>query len=255
MKHTLMLLIATLLAVSSAIGAPEKEKKKTRRFDCRERVEKAIARYEKGRYNDVRTKLDEVRYQCGGHSVMDTVLYYLGMAHLRGKQPLEAKGHFERLVQHYPNSVFAREALFRIGHAGFLESNPYNRDQTETRRAIRELRVFIETYPESPLVDSARIYLDKCNDKLAHKQYSSARFYHRIDEYEAAIVYYRTLVEEYPRSAYVGESKLYMAQALAKINRGGEALSVVEELLEGDYREEIRRKARQLRASLKKGSS
>jgi hypothetical protein len=46
-----------------------------------------------------------------------------------------------------------------------------------------------------------------------------------------------------------------MAQALAKINRGGEALNVVEELLEGDYKEEIRRKARQLRASLKKGSS
>lgn len=255
MKHIITLAIVALLSVSSAVGAPKKEKEKGRRFDCRERVEEAIARYEKGRYNDVKTKLDEVRYQCGGHSVIDTVLYYLGMAHLRSKQALEAKGHFERLVQHYPNSVFAQEALFRIGHASYQESNPYNRDQTETRQAIRELRVFLETYPEGSLADSARVYLDKCNDKLAHKQFSSARFYHRIDEYEAAVVYYRTLIEEFPHSAYVGQSKLYMAQALVKINRSGEALSVVEDLLEGDYKEEILKKARQLRSSLKKGSS
>jgi outer membrane protein assembly factor BamD len=191
-----------------------------------------------------------VRYECGGDSAMDTVLYYLGMAQLRNDLGVESKGLFERLIQHYPSSVYAEEALFRIGHASYLESNPYDRDQSETRTAIRDLQRFVDTYPHSTLIDSARHYLDKCNDKLAHKQFASARFYHRVEEYEAAIVYYRVLLKEYPASLYAGESKLYLAQALTKINRTGEARMVIEEILEGGYSSEIERKARQIHAAL-----
>jgi len=238
---TIALVIA--FGCGPALAAPQK-KKPRKLYNCTAQLQKAVQRYDKGRYADVKTILEEVRYQCSGNSMIDTVLYYLGMSSLEMKQPVEAVTEFKRLSQNYPNSVFHEETEFRIGQCSFIQSNSYERDQTETRDAIRELTDFIDTYPASVFADSAKLYLDKCIDKLAHKEYSVARFYHKSGQYSAAIVYYQSVLDGYPQSDYVPDSRLYMAVALGKISRPAEARMILTELADGSAGEAIAKKAK-----------
>jgi outer membrane assembly lipoprotein YfiO len=243
-RYRTMLWAVVALLVAAAPSAAKR--KRVKLYDCDGKIAKALERYGHGWYSDARTILEEVLTNCGGHSSIDTAVYYLGMSMLRAGQAVEAKGQFRRLVSNYPSSAFAEEATFRQGQCSFLSSATYDRDQTETQDAIRELAAFLQSSTQPEWVDSARTYIDKCRDKLARKEYMSARFYDRIDKYDAAVVYYRSLIESYPGSTYVPEARLYLAQALARTERVTEARAVAGELLESDYSEDIKRRARQL---------
>jgi outer membrane protein assembly factor BamD len=244
MHRLLFIFVGIIIIATSFTSDAEWKSRRKKRYDCTRDLTRAIARYEKGRYNEAKTILGETKYQCTGHSSMDSILYYLGMSALRAKTPEEARTEFDRLVIDFPNSPFAEEAHFRIGHGSYLSSNPPERDQSKTKDAIRELSGFIDDYPGSVFADSARVYIAKCENKLARKEYETARFYQKLEKYEAAIVYYRALTDDYPESEFVAESRLSIAYCLAKIQRTSEARQVLEQLLEKGPGEEIAKKAR-----------
>jgi len=244
MKKVVVLLCCALVIPATA------RRNRDKKYDCSEKVNKAIERYEKGRYSEVKTILDEVHYNCTGHRVIDTALYYLGMSYLKAKQGIEAQNEFERLLQSFPNSPFADEVRFRIGQSIYLQSTPYNRDQSETRQAIRSFGDYLSLYPNSPFADSVSHYLEKCHDKLAHREFDIARFYHKIEEFDAAIIYYRSTIQEYPESRYIPEAKVFLAGALIATNRTSEAREVLDDLLSGGYTDEIARRSRLLETKL-----
>jgi len=251
MKRTYCLMAFVLICL---VVPPSTFAKRGKLFNCGESLHEGIEAYNRGRDNKATAVLQEVVYQCGGgYAAVDSALYYYGMSLLRSDRAAEAKSQFRRLVETHPDSPFFEEAHFRLGQSSFVQSNAFDRDQTETRQAIDELSDFVRAHPESPWVDSAQAYLKNCRDKLAHKDFASARFYHRIEKYDAAVVYYRTLMEEYPDSRFVPESKLYLAQALSRTNRVTEANLVVNDLLEGEYGEEIKRRAELLQQRLDAG--
>jgi outer membrane assembly lipoprotein YfiO len=231
-------------------SAPAKPRKHRKNFDCHVQVGKAIAKYNKHAYEDVKTILDDVRMECGGSSIIDTVRYYLGMTYLKTKGYIDAQTEFEQVTQNYPNSAYAEECHFRTGECSFLDSHPYNRDQTKTIDAIRQLNEFIDLYPSSAWVDSARSCIVKCHDKLAHKEFDSARFYTRIREYEAAAIYYKIVLSDFPASAYVPESKYYLAESLAKVHRISESLALLDDIAKSGYADDINRKASLLRSKI-----
>jgi outer membrane protein assembly factor BamD len=243
------------LTLIPLIGARSVEAKRGRAYDCTGRISKAIEQYEKGRFSNARTILEDVKYQCGGHPAMDTALYYLGKARLELNNSIEARVEFERLTQEFPESAYADEAGFLLGYCSYEESLPANRDQTKTHEAIRELTQFIDRRPDSPFADSARVYLSKAREKLAKKELMNAQFYEKIDKHESAIVYYRSLLDEYPDSQYAQEAQLALAEALARVNRAEEAEEELNDLLGNDLPSAVRKKARALRTRLKSSGS
>jgi outer membrane assembly lipoprotein YfiO len=241
MNRTISICMAlALLCTVSGVSA----KRKAKLYECDKRIDKAMARYERGWYSDVITTLQEVQFQCGGHGRMDSVTYYLGMALMKDNRPEEARGQFRRVVDNFSGSAFALEARFRQGQCSFEASSSYDRDQSDTRDAIQELSDFVQDAPQSAWADSARQYLDKCYDKLARKEYESARFYFRIDKFDAAIVYFKALIDEYPSSKYVPEAHLQLAQSLTNVNRATEAEALLREVVDGDYGDDVKRRAK-----------
>jgi outer membrane protein assembly factor BamD len=146
--------------------------------------------------------------------------------------------------------VYAEECHYRIGQCSFLDSHPYDRDQTKTTDAIRQLTEFMDLYPQSKWADSSRACIDQCRDKLAHKEFAAAQFYSRIHEYEAAAVYYKIVLSDFPASAYVAESKLNLAESYAKVNRLSESISLLDDIAKSGYSAEINRKAELLRSQI-----
>jgi outer membrane protein assembly factor BamD len=242
-KYAVIAMALAMLCSALSSDAAWKSSRK-RRYDCSKDLTRALSKYSKGRFNEVKTILGETKYQCTGHDAMDSILYYLGMSSLFSKAPEDARAEFDRLVVDFPNSPFAEEARFRTGHSSFLSSYPWYRDQSKTLDAIRELNSFIDEYPQSRFADSARIYLSKCHEKLADKEFETAKFYQKLEKYEAAIVYYRSHEKDFPDSKNIYEGRISSAYCLAKLQRVAEARVILDNLLKEQLSEDVARKAK-----------
>jgi outer membrane protein assembly factor BamD len=202
-----------------------------KRFECGKSVQRAMEKYKKKHYNEAKTILTEAKYQCSGSPLMDTLLYYLGKADVMLKLPSEARIEFERLIQDFPTSPFSDESHYLLGYCSFVEANPPERDQEKTHKAIRELTDFIDRYPESSYIDSAKKYIERSTEILAQKEFANARFYEKIEQYDAAIVYFKSLIAEFPQSKYIDQAKLSIAQNLIALSRPGEARPILDDLV------------------------
>jgi outer membrane protein assembly factor BamD len=246
MKKFLLLFIpaALLLCASCASGSKVKAK---HLYDCSGKLLEAIEKYDKKRYSSAQVLFSEIIAKCPGHSANDTTLYYLGKSWLAMKKPDEAKLEFEHLAVTFPSSAYNEEARYLLGYSSYLASSPWYLDQASTKEAQHRLKSFLESNPQSPFADSAHLYIDKCNDKLAEKEFQAAKFYEKTDHSEAAIVYYKYIIDEFPESPFAVQSKLSIAQNLIQLARNSEAIAVLDELIELSKDESILKRAGALR--------
>jgi outer membrane protein assembly factor BamD len=219
--------ISGILLVSCASQQKVKAK---HLYECSDRIHEAIVKYNKKKFSSAQYTLSDVIVKCPGHDASDTATYYLAKSWIGLNKPEDAKTEVERLLQSFPNCAFSEEAHYLIGYCSYLASNPWYLDQANTKEAESKLKEFIENYPKSVYVDSAQLYIGKCQEKLAEKQFQAARFYEKISQFEAAIVYYKAIIEDFPDSKLIDESKVAMAEDLYKLNRDSEADAVLEEL-------------------------
>ena len=228
--NKLILPLVCFAAVLLVSCASQQKVKARQLYECSDKIHDAIKKYNKGRFSSAQYTLSDVILKCPGHDASDTATYYLAKSWLGLKKPDDAKSEIERLLQSFPNCAFSEEAHYLVGYCSYLASNPWYLDQANTKDAESKLKEFIENYPKSVYVDSAQFFIGKCQDKLAEKQFQAARFYEKISQLESAIVYYKALLEDFPDSKFIEESKVAMAEDLYKLGRAPEADAVLEEL-------------------------
>ena len=68
-----------------------------------------------------------------------------------------------------------------------------------TRDAIKELQVFLDRYPNSPMMPDARKLMREAKDRLSEASYRVGCNYYRIKWYLGAIDRFREVLEERPR--------------------------------------------------------
>jgi outer membrane protein assembly factor BamD len=244
---SVILVVCCCFLVSCAAGKKVKKPK----YECSSRVALAIQKYQKKKYSAAKTMLEDVKIQCAGADVLDTVQYYIALSLVQMKLYPEAKLEFTSLIQEYPNSAFYEEALFRVAYSVFKGSRSVDRDQTETREAYRLLADYLENYPSSVFADSAQKYMKITINNLAQKEYDAARFYQKIGEKEAAVVCYKTFISEYPASEFTPLARLNMGQALFDLKRLSEAREILGGLIAQEPSSDIAKKARELLARCK----
>jgi outer membrane protein assembly factor BamD len=108
-------------------------------------------------------------------------------------------------TQRFPFSPKAQESLFLSAMCSVNNSPEPSLDQNETELAINNLQQFINTYPESSLVDSCNRIMDKLRLKLEIKDYDAVKLYSRTENYRAAVTCALTFNEDYPRSKFKEE--------------------------------------------------
>ena len=104
--------------------------------------------------------------------------------------------------QRYPYSPKAQEALFLSAMCSVQNSPEYSLDQNDTEMAINNLQQFVDTYPESILVDSCNHIMDRLRLKIERKDYDAVKLYAKTENYRAAVTSSLTFIEEYPKSSY-----------------------------------------------------
>ncbi len=226
-----------------------------------------------------------------GTSQPDKFLFERGTEALKNKKWLVAREYFRELVDSYPQSQFRADAKLGIGDSylgdGTTESkvlainefrefltffpthpradyaqyklamahyyqmlNP-QRDQTETKEAIKEFENFVERYPNSPLMGEVRTRLREAKDRLATSDYEVAVFYYRNRWYPGAAERLKAVLARDPEYTNRDAVYYYLGEALIRMERKAEALPHFERLLKEFERSEYLDDARKRVAELK----
>jgi|SoiMethySBSTD1v2_1073268.scaffolds.fasta_scaffold158231_2 outer membrane protein assembly factor BamD len=132
--------------------------------------------------------------------VMAAYAYYKG-----AKYP-EAITSAQRYTTLHPGTKDAALAHHIIASANFDDIKDPARDQTATRKALAELKVLRQRYPDSPYAKQAENRIRIAEDVLAASEMNVARYYQKQGNQLAAINRYRTVVTDYQTTAHVEEA-------------------------------------------------
>jgi outer membrane protein assembly factor BamD len=126
------------------------------------------------------------------------------------------------------------------------------RDQTETREAIREYQYFLERYGNSALLPEVKARLREARDRLGESEYSVGYFYFRTRVYIAAIDRFKTLLKNDPEYTNRDAVYFHLAEALLRTDKKAEALPYYERLVKeferSEYLADSRKRIAELQA-------
>jgi len=143
-----------------------------------------------------------------------------------------AMNEFREFLSFYPTNRRADYAQYKLGMAHMRQMRAAQRDQTETREAIKEFETFVERYPASSLMPEVKGKLREARDRLSESNYLVGYFYFRQRWYPGAIDRLKTLLKEDPEYTARDAVYYYLAESLARTKREAEALPYFEKLIQ-----------------------
>lgn len=124
----------------------------------------------------------------------------IGFAREKQHQWDNAVKAYQELIRRYPKSDLADDAQFQIGYAYMLASREADYDQTATNRAVTGFQDYITKYPNSEKIEQARENINRLKQEQSRGVLAVAEFYDRQKNYDAALVYYNRVIQQYPKS-------------------------------------------------------
>ena len=118
-----------------------------------------------------------------------------------------------RFMSIHPGNRDAPYALYLIALNYYEQINDVTRDQAVTRQALDSLGEVVRRYPGTPYADDARVKIDLVRDHLAGKEMEIGRFYQRRAEWLAAVVRFRTVIDEYQTTSHAPEALMRLTES------------------------------------------
>jgi len=167
---------------------------------CKAQFNAAEAKYKAGKYWRVKDDLNEILQNCTGTGVMEETHFMLAETHFHLEEWIEAREEYGSFVNFFPGSPYSETAAYRKAVSAYNLSYKDSRDQSNTSFAIRDFNRFGADFPNSVLLDSAFMYLDSLNNRVAENDFQIARLYSRMREPGAAAIYLKEFLDEFPKS-------------------------------------------------------
>ncbi len=184
-----------------------------------EAFQRGMELYERQRYDRAVEYFQAVfTYGRQNESAADAQ-YYLAWSHMHNREYILAASEFNRFAQIYRADPRVAEAEFQRARAYYEQSPGYQLDQSSTMRAVDELQLFINRYPQHERVGEAEEMISELRHKMARKDFETARLYERRELFEAAAIMFERVFDKYPDStpwaerALIGAMENYIAFA------------------------------------------
>jgi outer membrane protein assembly factor BamD len=168
-----------------------------------------------------------------------------------------AANEFREFLSFYPTHRLAGYAQFKLGMTYFYQMRGPDRDQTETREAIKELATFVDRYQNDPsepnrtLVAEGQARLRDARDRLSDYEYRVGFHYFRARWYPGAIDRFKVLLDNDPKYTRRDAVFYYLGECLMKIQRPAEALPYYDRLMgefeSSEYLELARKRATEIK--------
>jgi outer membrane protein assembly factor BamD len=164
---------------------------------------------------------------------------------------LLAVNEFREFLTFYPTSPRADYAQYRLAFAQAEQMLAPERDQTNTREAVKELQVFLDRYPNSALLPEARTLMRTAKDRLSEAGYRVGFYYYRSKWWPGAVDRFKEVLKADPEFTNRDAVYYHLAESLLRQEKGAEALPYFERLLkefeQSSYLEAARRRVDELK--------
>ncbi len=163
-----------------------------------------------------------------------------------------AGNEFREFLTFYPTNARADYAQFKLAMSHYEQMRAPERDQSETKEAIKEFEVFFERYPNSPLTPEVRNRWREARDRLSESSYRVGLFYFRSRWFTGAIDRFREVLKEDPAYTRRDAVYYYLAESLARSDKKAEAIPYFERLLkefdQSEHRADAQKRLEELKA-------
>ena len=178
----------------------------------------ALQYFNDGQYVRAQTLLDDVAVYYKGTPRSEDIICYLARCYMGNKDYATAAEYYEAYTRNYPKGKYIVEARYQIGHCYYVDAPDARLDQGTTRKAIKWLTEFVEFFPESPYAADAYQQIDEMYNKLAQKEYYSAKLYYDLgtylgNNYQSAEIVAKNAIKDYPGNKYTEELSWIILQA------------------------------------------
>ncbi len=207
--------------------------------DYEYKYEAAKNYFAKGKYSKSATLLNELITILKGTDKAEESLYMLGMSYYNQKDYQTAAQTFITYYNSYPRGTFAELARFHAGKGLCLDTPEARLDQSGTYKAIQELQMFLEYFPNSTKKSEAQNMIFELQDKLVQKELLSARLYYNLGNYMgnnflSCVVTAQNALKDYPYTHYREDLSILILKSKYEM-----AIYSVEEKKGERYREAI----------------
>lgn len=203
-RKTYILLTITLLAAAlTSCGSYQKVLKSK---DPEYKYQMALEYFEQEKYIRSQTLLDDVASYYKGTPRSEDILAYLARSYMGQKNYSEASDYYSAYARNYPKGKYITEARYQIGRCKYMDSPDARLDQATTKEAIEAYQEFVSLYPESPYAAEAYKDMAELYDKLAYKEYLSAKLYYNLgtylgNNYLSCEITAKNALREYPNNS------------------------------------------------------
>ena len=190
-------------------------------------------------YSKSATLLDELVTIFKGTAYAEESLYLLAQSYYGQKDYQTASQYFETYYTTYPKGEFTELSRFYSGYGLYLDSPDPRLDQSQTYKAIEQLQLYLEYYPQSERAEEAQNIMFELQEKLAYKELMATRLYFNLGTYmgnnfQSCVITAQNALKNYPYSKYREEFMFLIIRAKYEL-----ALVSVEEKLQGRYRDVV----------------
>jgi outer membrane protein assembly factor BamD len=190
--------ILCLFALAALLNACSSDRGKLSHTEfCKNKYDAAAELFKKQKYGRAQDKLEEILSLCAGTGYMEQSQFLLAESYFNLEEWIEARGEYGSFVLNFPGSPFIETAEFRKAISSFNIEFKVARDESNTTIAMRDFERYLSNYPDSPLRDSVNYYYGLLVERMAEKEFQTARLYYRMDKYQAAVIYLKEFLETY----------------------------------------------------------
>ena len=201
-KSNILFLLGFITIIFSSCSEYQKILKST---DLDFKYEQAVKLFEDEQYIKAFPLFDELLLLYRGTDKAETVYYYYCKTEYEKGNLLSSAYHFKNFSSTYKDNSKSEECAYLAVYCHFLLSPKYSLDQTNTYKALDEIKIFFDKYPNST-------YITACNDlkvelsaKLEKKSFENARLYYTTENYKAAIHAFNLALQQQQNSVFKEE--------------------------------------------------
>ncbi|MGJ8633884.1 MAG: tetratricopeptide repeat protein [Luteolibacter sp.] len=140
--------------------------------------------------------LGKVRDNAPRSQTAGKAQFTVGELYHSRKKPNEAIKAYRKLVRDQPESIYAADALFRVGVVLMEEADNGNRNQATLDLAAEAFNDYLIQYPGHAKNAEARRLLKEVESREVNRSLEVAEFYDKTGQTESAKVYYRDVLKQ-----------------------------------------------------------
>lgn len=187
--------------------------------------------FERGRYRRAAELLGQFVTASTGDARIKPALMMLARSHMETGEYVTATAEYLRVATEFPSDPESIQARFGLCDAYHRLSPRPQLDQEYTSAAITYCESFAELFPSTPEAAQALGWVAEMREKLATKTYQSGFFYFRRGLYDAAVVYFNQVLEQFPRSATAPTALLRLMESYGRMGYAEEQAAARQRLL------------------------